>query len=154
HLHRCRHLLVRFRNGPPSQLPDAPIPEALPQTTPDLPPVAPSVGTGNTPGKAEAGKKAEPRQPIDLEADDVSAYVVRTGAKNAVEEVVAVDPFRGIHVHQEAAKPGEKGIDIRGDTLDLIHDPQGDLLIVLGDPRDGAAERKAAWLQLKELVLV
>jgi hypothetical protein len=185
-LRKCHHLLVRFRNGPGSQLPDSlpdtadaapgtggdappggavhlslltPDPNAPPGnvSTPALP--APPTTSGPKTGTANKQKDREPHAPIELEADDVSAYVLRTGAKNELEEVVAVD-HNGLHVHQEGAEPKvkgqprEKGIDITGDTLHLTHDPQGDVLIVLADNRDTTVTRKMARMQLKELILV
>jgi hypothetical protein len=54
----------------------------------------------------------------------------------------------GVHVHQDGATPRDKGVDIKGDLLKLLHFLQGDILYVFGEPR------RNAELQLGDLVLI
>jgi hypothetical protein len=84
--------------------------------------------------QAPAAKPAE--KPIELWGHSVAAYVLRAGAKNELQEFVTEG---AVHVHQEGSGPEDKGVDIKGETLNLVHHPQGDVLIVFGDSR-GPAE--------------
>src|SRR5439155_15542399 len=57
-----------------------------------------------------------------------------------------------VHVHQEGdssagTKNADKGVDITGEMLNLVHDPGGDTLFVYGD------SLKAAKLKLGELLV-
>ena len=96
------------------------------------------------PGKSPSDKDAKPKQPIDLQARDVVAYVTRVGTTNYLREVVTEG---SVHVHQNGNTPQDKGVDIKGDMLNLLHHPQGDVLYVFGDAK------KQAQLQLGELIL-
>jgi len=87
----------------------------------------------------------KPKRPIELRARDVLVDVLRTGDKNDLQELVAIGD---VHVHQDAEKPGDKGVEIEGDTLNLLHFADGDVLKVFGDGRENAN------LQLGELVLI
>ncbi len=82
---------------------------------------------GATANGADPNKK--PR-PVDLKAHFVQAQILRDGARNELETVYCQGAVR---VVQAPEKPGENGVDIRGDTLNLTHRPDGDILTVLGD---------------------
>jgi hypothetical protein len=105
-------------------------------------PVAKSAGT-TTPGKP-TGDEKNGKKPINLWARSVIAHVNRIGPKNELQRLLSQG---NVHVHQEGATPKDKGVDITGDTLELTHFSEGDLLVVL-DPQNFAA------LQLGELFLV
>jgi hypothetical protein len=108
----------------------------------------------NAPGVATANPaEKEPKKPINLWARSVRAWINRTGPKNELDRMVS----RGkVHVHQEGAKPGDKGVDIKGETMELVRQYDGlrravgDLLVVWGEPKT----KKSAELQLGEMFLV
>ena len=54
----------------------------------------------------------------------------RSADKNDLEELTANG---NVHVHQEGEKPGDKGVDIKGETLNLLHFVEGDIIKVFGD---------------------
>jgi hypothetical protein len=99
----------------------------------------------DAPGGQEKAKE-KPKPPIDLRARDVVADVLRTGEKNELKELVAIG---AVHVHQDGETPEDKGVDIKGETLNLLHFIEGDILKVYGDSRSGPAQ-----LQLGELFLL
>jgi hypothetical protein len=155
----CSSLKLRFQDGqPPNQV----LPPALPSegaapppstvVGPPLPPDGSSdekkPGPANPPSAAPpaADKKEEkPKRPIDLKAHDVTADILRTGEKNDLQKLVAEGDVR---VHQDGETPKDKGVDIKGETLDLLHFVEGDILKVYGN-KDGPAQ-----LQLGELFLI
>ena len=112
----------------------------------------PSAGSGTaaqslqpTPNAPIAGKdKAKTRQPIELKARDVVVDVLR-GEKHELQELNAVGK---VHVHQNGEKPGDKGVDIQGETLNLRHFAEGDILKVYGDEptkRSYSSARFTSW---------
>ncbi|HMF19319.1 MAG TPA: hypothetical protein VKE98_19085 [Gemmataceae bacterium] len=109
------------------------------------PPVAGKspVGEGAK-GQTATDKDGKSNQPIDLEARDVVAYVTRVGANNYLRELVTEG---NVHVTQKGNTPKDKGVDIKGDMLNLLHHLKGDILYVFGDAK------KQAQLQLGELIL-
>ena len=36
-------------------------------------------------------------------------------------------------MHQDPAKEGEKGVDVKGDSLEMTYHPEGNFLVVMGD---------------------
>ncbi len=147
------HLVVSFTEAPAERLP-----EAAPAVDPSSPPagsplvpvpepkggVAPAVEGQRGALGLPPPREGKPRPPLELEAREIKAYVVRRGGKDELKEVNAVD---GVHVHQDAADAKDKGVDIRGETLNLVRNPKGDILYVLGDAR------QPSQLQLGELRL-
>jgi hypothetical protein len=101
--------------------PDAPPAPAAPPGTP----AEPAASTQATPA-GESGKQA---RPMDLSARLVEAHVVRGENKNELERLWTEG---GVTVHQEPASPGDKGVDIRGETLQLTRKPEGNYLVVTG----------------------
>ena len=77
-------------------------------------------------GSNEPGKK---QRPIDLTARTIHAHILRTGEKNDLEEVWCEG---NVQVLQDPANPGEKGTDIRGNTLTLTHKLMGNVMTVNG----------------------
>jgi len=136
------HLVVWFKDAPPGN-------GELPAT---LPPAgqnqgsAPGTGTGHRAGKPPAPPaghdstgplakpvdttQAKPQKPINLSARSVKAYVVRLGNKNELDNLWTEGSVR---VRQDPATSQEKGVDIRGDTLQLTRKPGGNHLVVTGD---------------------
>jgi len=143
-IHDADHLIVRFKDAPPAvqQLPDA-LPPAAAGPSP-VPPVASPqpVDQSGAGGAPVAQPKQNPPAPnkskkvIELWGRSVAAYVLRAGPRNDLQELVTEG---AIHVHQEGSSAEDKGVDIKGETLNLIHHALGDTLIVFGDSR-GPAE--------------
>jgi hypothetical protein len=143
---QTHHLVVRFRDELPAgdRLPDALAGASASAATIPLSPTPKAENV--TPGRPESAvQPKETRRPIELRANEVVSYITRAGTKNELKELVTEG---GVHVHQDGAKPEDKGVDIKGEMLNLIRDPKGDVLIVFGD------SRKPAELQLGELILI
>jgi hypothetical protein len=141
------NLDIWFKDAPPAELPAAvpddgrvlsSAPAAHVAEKPDggeAPASAP--GRTITPGllrtaPAQAprpGAADKPKPPIDLVARSVVVHVLRTEAKNDLDELTCEGD---VHVHQEPASPDDKGMDIRGETLQLNHHPDGGVLVVHG----------------------
>jgi hypothetical protein len=124
-------------NVAPSQTPGAPAPSA---------PVGPTAKLPAQQTAKDDKKDEKPKQPIDLWAKDVIIDVLRSGDKNDLQELVALG---NVHVHQDGEKPEDKGVDIKGETLDLLHFADGDILKVFGSERG----EPPAQLQLGDLFL-
>jgi hypothetical protein len=146
-IRQAEHLTIYFTDEP------APF-DRLPATNPDnatTPPLgAPLGGSGKSSAPAAQTaqnppeKDAKQKQPIDLDARDVVAYITRSGTQNYLRELVTEGD---VHVNQKGNTPQDKGVDIKGDMLNLLHNPLGDTLYVFGDLK------KPAQLQLGELIL-
>jgi lipopolysaccharide export system protein LptA len=76
---------------------------------------------------AEAEKKS---RPIDLKATIVRAHVLREAQRHELQDVYCQGNVR---VLQAPEKAGENGVDIRGETLNLVHSVEGDKLTVTGN---------------------
>ncbi len=107
---------------------------------------------------AKDGPKEQPKPPIDVWAKDVSADVVRGGIiqpDGTITETNDLDKFVAVgnaHVHQNGAKPGDKGVDIIGETIMVKHFKEGDTLTVFADQKK---EQVAyAEVQLDKMYLV
>jgi hypothetical protein len=101
-------------------------------------PAAPGQPANPMPGgrPANTPEKKEPPRPIDLTARSVEAWVLRSEVKNTLEKIWcegSVNPPIPVHVRQDPAKPDEKGVDIKGDTLQMNYHPEGNYLVVTGD---------------------
>lgn len=90
----------------------------------------PLVGTLTSAPNGRPADAAAPRKPINLSAHWVEAYVVRGEAKNDLERLWCKGTVR---VLQDGATPEDRGVDIRGETLDLNHFPEGNVLLVTGN---------------------
>jgi hypothetical protein len=94
---------------------------------------APTSGAATPSTAAATGKQepAKPARPIDLSAHRVEARVLRQeGGKNELDHLWTEGQ---VLVQQAPEKPEEKGLDIKGDTLELIKQLEGNRLIVTGD---------------------
>jgi hypothetical protein len=150
----CSSLKMYFKEGTPNLSLPSVLPADTAATTPPPntdpgPPPPPGKGPTSNPvagsPPADVKQNEKPKRPIDLRARDVTADILRTGEKNDLQKLVAEG---NVHVHQEGETPQDKGVDIKGEMLDLLHFVEGDILKVYGN-RDGPAE-----LQLGDLFLV
>jgi hypothetical protein len=104
---------------------------------------APNQQTGNTNNSSTVtAPNQQPQQarPIDLSARSIEAKVVRCNERMALDHLWAeggaldaIDKRGGVQVRQEPAKPGEEGVYIEGNTLDMSCFPGGNVLVVTGD---------------------
>ncbi len=103
----------------------------------------PSSNSGSFP-KAVAGPNPrpgpDPARPIDLRARSIEARVMRCNERMVLEHLWAeggaldaVDKRGGVEVRQEPAKPGEEGVYIEGNTLNMNCFAGGNVLVVTGD---------------------
>jgi hypothetical protein len=150
-IRQADHLKVYFTEevGPDNRLPNLKDNKSGNGPLPPLS-IGPPPAGGKSPGgqgqsnPSNLDKDGKPKQPIDLEARDVVAYVTRVGAVNNLRELVTEGT---VHVRQKGSTPQDKGVDIKGDMLNLLHHAEGDILYVFGDVK------KQAQLQLGELIL-
>ena len=93
-----------------------------------------------------APEKKKTSKPIEITADDITAFVADNGVK---KELLAMICKHDVHIHQEpdVGKEKEKGLDITGGFVELKRAPDGDILHVLGD------RKKLAQLQQGEMLL-
>jgi hypothetical protein len=93
------------------------------------------------------GKPAEPAapRPIKLKAHKVQAQILRELARNELQEVWCEG---NVSVLQAPEKAGESGVDIRGNTLNLLHRSDGDILTVTGN------QQKSAQVQMDQLFIL
>lgn len=154
---RCNHLIVKFDN---QNVGDVTLPDTLPkaETLPPLggdlsksaaPATPPPVGKAPPPLGAPKidSPAAEPgrnRNPFHLQANEIVAYMASKGAKKELMEVMCEG---NVHVRQEGNGPKDKGVEIKGEILNLQRNIKGDCLEVYGD------SRKTAYMQLGELIL-
>jgi lipopolysaccharide export system protein LptA len=119
--------LPRIENGPPSPGPTerkgGSGKTSSAAATPGKQP-APA-GAGSHP----AGVPEKPKQPITLSARLVKVHIVRSGPKNDLDQLWCEG---AVVVHQDPASPEEHGIDIHGDTMELHHHVDGNVLAVTG----------------------
>jgi lipopolysaccharide export system protein LptA len=94
--------------------------------------------------QSEANATSKPKKPLNVKARDVKAHVIRTDNRNDLESLVCEGTVR---VKQDPASPEDKGVDIRGDSLQLNHFVDGNILMVTGNARE------LAWVQLDKLTM-
>jgi hypothetical protein len=116
--------------GPVPALP-APAPAGAAPTA-AVPPAAagkpPEGAAAPAPARAPEPKPADkPSRPIELTARFVEAHVLRDGGRHEIERLWTEG---GVHVLQDPAGPDDKGVDIRGETLQLTRQAEGSILVV------------------------
>jgi lipopolysaccharide export system protein LptA len=115
----------------------APTPGRAAVAAPPPPPAAkPTSVMPGLPGANPAanGKSTkDPARPIDLTAKSVEAWVLRSGEKSVLDKLWTEG---AVHVRQDPAKPGEKGVNIEGETLQMTCHPDGNELVVTGGDAD------------------
>lgn len=132
-------LVVWFRDEAPAKLPTAP-PAAPGKAVPaaSVSKAAPPI-VGAPIMAPPGGKPGQPVRPYDLKARTIQAKVVRGGQKNAIDELWCEG---AVHVTQAAAKAGEKGTEVKGETLKMTAAPeQCYVLDVTGDVAELHAEK-------------
>jgi lipopolysaccharide export system protein LptA len=156
HVHDTERLSITFRDVPPAgdQLPPVLPPLTAPanDTGPTAPaaearPAAPGKkgtlvslpGGGSKPAPGEAPKA---KKPLDLSARSINAHILRSDNKNDLDKLWCEGVVR---VHQDPATPEDRGVDIRGETLELTHHIDGNVLWVTGNH---------AQLQLNKLFIL
>ena len=149
----AERLILLFKDVPPGVLPP-PNPAAAkapadgkPAAPADGKPAAPAAANGKPAEPAAGPTKPEPPKqprPINLRARFVQAQILREGKRNELQEVWCQGTVR---VLQAPEKPGDNGVDIRGDTLNLTHRPEGDILTVMGNG-------KPAQVQMDQLFIL
>jgi lipopolysaccharide export system protein LptA len=150
-IHDTERLVVWFRDVPPSAVQ---LPPALPAAGEKLPAAGPTgtksgdkaqqkqqqqqqqpTGGGILPDLTgsvrgtQPGQPAAKKQPIDLSARLIDVHVLRTGPRNDLDKLYCEGTVR---VHQDPSGPDDKGVDIQGDTLELTHHADGNVLAVTG----------------------
>jgi hypothetical protein len=161
-VHDSEHMLVWFRDGTPAGGTPPEAPEGKPGATnaPASPGSRPAdnPGAAGTPdgpagpasGDAKPGAPPEkPKKPIDLRARSVEAFVLRFGNRNELDKLRCEG---GVHVLQDPATPDEKGVDIRGETLQLKRFPTGNFLVVTADQSKG--QKELAYVQLDKITII
>ena len=105
---------------PPSGKSDIGGPAAMPGLSPAAPAKA---GTPLPP------PSPPPKKPLELSAETIETFVLRNGEQMSLDRVSC---RRRVHVHQQPERPGERTLDVTGQTLDLTHSTEGDLLKITG----------------------
>lgn len=95
-----------------------------------------SLGLGNPTGLADP---RQPARPIDLSARSIEAWIFRMENRNRLDRLRCEGT---VQVRREPDRPEDKGLDIRGDTLQLTGSPDGNLLTVTGDLAQLRLDRK------------
>ncbi|TPW00885.1 MAG: hypothetical protein FD125_2891, partial [bacterium] len=133
-VHDTDRLLVWFKDAPAS--PAAPTPGSQPVSArPGAEPFVAQKPVGTIPAPAAGSPNvtpapAKPRRPIDLSARSVDAHVIRVGSHNELEKVWCEG---NVHVVQAPESKDDKGVDIKGQTLQLVKFPEGHVLTVTGE---------------------
>ena len=131
-------------NQPPAAKPGT-VPASVPATPGAKPPAKPAAAgppataqrrDGLMPGLQPTDPDSkEPPRPIDLTARSVEAWVLRSESRSVLDKLrcKGATGQAEVHVVQEPAKPEDKGVDIKGDELNMIYHPDGSELVVTGD---------------------
>jgi hypothetical protein len=156
HVHDTDHLIIRFKDVPALAgtpvVADGGVGRPVPSATAGTPPDAadshvvskPSTvppnptaheGTPNrsAPSASTPGKTPPPahsKKPIDLSARLVEVDVLRSPEKNDLDKLWCEGMVK---VHQDPETPEDRGVDIRGQTMQLTHHADGNVLAVTGD---------------------
>jgi hypothetical protein len=126
--------------GPLPSGPEIVRPPTAPAPVTITPPPLPRNGTeGKVRAPAPPPKEEPPPRPIDLSARTIEAWVLRCDKegdnRNALDKLWCEGH---VHVRQDPdpSKPDDKGLDIKGSTLDMKCRQEGNLLIVMADDRE------------------
>jgi hypothetical protein len=128
-IHDTEKMILTFKDSTAqSQSPASQKTVSTDRAAPGGPPATGPIGVPNPSPKPESDK---PARPLDLSAHLVEARVLRLdGGKNELEKLRTEGQ---VQVHQDPEKPGEKGLEIEGDTLEVTKQSEGNLLVVTGD---------------------
>lgn len=89
----------------------------------------PRVGAGPPAAAAKPAPAAPPKKPLELSAETIETFVLRNGEQMGLDRVSC---RRRVHVHQQPEKSGDRALDVTGQTLDLTHTSEGDVLKITG----------------------
>jgi len=95
-----------------------------------IPPVSTIPNTELKIDGANKDLKNNTARPIHLSARSIEAWANQIENKNHLEKLWTEG---SVTVQQDSEKPGEKGVDIKGDTLHMTAHPDGNFLVVTGD---------------------
>src|SRR5262249_52286214 len=84
------------------------------------------------PQSAEAAAQPAPKKPVRVSAEFIQAALKRRDGKMDWDHVRCE---KRVHVHQEPATAGERGLDVRSDTLDMACYADGKVLTLHGSPQ-------------------
>jgi hypothetical protein len=139
-IHDTDKLVLTFKDAPPSVSQSVgfagspnPASSVGRLTSAEKPSVAapPAIAAGAPSTAGASPEVAKPARPIDLSAHRVEARILRqVGGKNDLDRLWTEGQVR---VRQAPEKPDEQGLDIKGETLELIKQPEGNRLVVTGD---------------------
>lgn len=159
-VHDAARLIVHFLDVPLERMPptndkpaphstdDKKMPVAAPaQAGPTAKPQAdvaakPQAGPAAKPQAGPAAKPPPPPtpRPIDLSARSIEARVLRCDERMALDHLWAeggalehLHKRGGVRVRQEPGQPGQDGVDIEANTLDMTCTANGNILLVTGD---------------------
>jgi len=159
-VHDTEHLTVWFKDVPPVQLPVQadPANNHSPGAAPSNPGGGQPAEPGQSGGQAHSSmpgpedRNGQPaRKPIDLVARQIVAHVQRTQARYDLEKLWCEG---AVHVHQEPSEPGDKGVDIVGDTLQLDHHVDGNILAVTSNTSNSGSTDKYARVQMNKISIL
>jgi hypothetical protein len=129
----------------PTDPPAVPTP-AFSTSEPPLAPLAPGTPA---PGASDTTETKPASKPLNLSARVIRAHVLRTGQKSELDQLWTEG---NVVVHQDPATPEDRGVDIKGETMQMTRKPLGNYLVVTAPP--GPPDRKElAWLQLNKISL-
>jgi lipopolysaccharide export system protein LptA len=166
-IHDAEQFVVWFEDAPPSATltppakgttvtparpaapPGSSAPSATPSTAPG--PVVQTPATTPSGAKPAPAPPAEPRKPVDLRARFVEAKVMRIGEQNQLKQLKAKG---AVHVTQEPAKAGQKGVDIHGESLQMLAYPDGNFLTVEGATSSDLADADLARLEMDRMLIL
>jgi len=149
-IHDTSRLIIRFTDVPAARMPPPSAGDKRAVKPPDNKAMTSTRATGGTPvppnrtllppgktlGLPKTPPPPEPR-PIDLSARSIEAEVLRCAERLALNHLWAegstIDNKGGVKVRQAPATPGDRGVDIVGNTLDMKCHPEGNELVVSGD---------------------
>ncbi len=135
------YLVIWFQDLPAKVELFPPVSEDTARATPETPTRTEVRETRDTndPGKA--------KKPLSLSARSVEVHVLRAGNKHELERLWCEG---SVHVHQDSDAKDDKGTDIRGDTLQLNHSPDGGILVVSSH----STESSLARVQFNKLTIM
>src|SRR5207253_1076314 len=134
----------RAAENSPAMLTANPLASRGKEGSPPMPASTNAPGSSLAPAPGGHASGSAPKKPLNVQARDVKAHVIRSDNRNDLESLFCEGAVR---VKQEPASPEDKGVDIRGDSLQLNHFMDGNILVVTGNARE------LAWVQLDKLTM-
>jgi len=127
-------IMEKAESNKPGLGPMAPVLDERAPLPGEKPKPAPATGGKGAPGmglnRGSEKKDGAPPRPVDLSARSVEAWVLRSEDKNTLDKLWTEG---SVQVRQDPATPEEKGVDIKGETLQMNCHPDGNFLVVTGD---------------------